>query len=54
MPYDAGFILVRDGTLHHDTFASPAAYLQRETRGWPPALCGPAISVPIYRAAFAR
>lgn len=31
--YDAGFILVRDGTLHYDTFASPAAYLARETRG---------------------
>lgn len=31
--YDAGFILVRDGKLHHDTFASPAAYLARETRG---------------------
>lgn len=31
--YDAGFILVRDGRLHHDTFASPAAYLARETRG---------------------
>lgn len=31
--YDAGFILVRDGTLHHDTFASPANYLRRETRG---------------------
>jgi aromatic-L-amino-acid/L-tryptophan decarboxylase len=33
VPYDAGFILVRDGTLHHATFASPAAYLRRETRG---------------------
>jgi aromatic-L-amino-acid/L-tryptophan decarboxylase len=33
VPYDAGFILVRDGTLHHDTFAAPAAYLRRETRG---------------------
>jgi glutamate/tyrosine decarboxylase-like PLP-dependent enzyme len=33
VPYDAGFVLVRDGQLHHDTFASPAAYLQRETRG---------------------
>lgn len=33
VPYDAGFVLVRDGALHHDTFASPAAYLQRETRG---------------------
>jgi aromatic-L-amino-acid decarboxylase len=33
VPYDAGFILVRDGTLHHSTFASPAAYLRRESRG---------------------
>ncbi len=33
VPYDAGYILVRDGALHHDTFASPAAYLQRATRG---------------------
>jgi aromatic-L-amino-acid/L-tryptophan decarboxylase len=33
VPYDAGFILVRDGALHRDTFAAPAAYLRRETRG---------------------
>jgi glutamate/tyrosine decarboxylase-like PLP-dependent enzyme len=33
VPYDAGFILVRDGTLHKNTFAAPAAYLRRETRG---------------------
>lgn len=33
VPYDAGFVLVRDGAMHHSTFASPAAYLQRETRG---------------------
>ncbi len=33
VPYDAGFILVRDGTQHQDTFAAPAAYLQRDTRG---------------------
>jgi aromatic-L-amino-acid/L-tryptophan decarboxylase len=33
VPYDAGFILVRDGALQYDTFASPAAYLQRESRG---------------------
>ncbi len=33
VPYDAGFILVRNGALHHSTFASPAAYLKRETRG---------------------
>ncbi|MBF0550676.1 MAG: aspartate aminotransferase family protein [Deltaproteobacteria bacterium] len=33
VPYDAGFILVRDGQLHHQTFASTAVYLKRETRG---------------------
>jgi len=33
VPYDAGFILVRDGALHQATFASPVAYLRRETRG---------------------
>jgi aromatic-L-amino-acid/L-tryptophan decarboxylase len=33
VPYDAGFILVRDGELHRRTFASQAAYLRRETRG---------------------
>lgn len=32
-PYDAGFLLVRDGALHRATFASSAAYLRRETRG---------------------
>lgn len=33
VPYDAGFILVRDEALHHQTFASTATYLQREKRG---------------------
>ncbi|MFT5591244.1 MAG: aromatic-L-amino-acid decarboxylase [Bradyrhizobium sp.] len=33
VPYDAGFIIVRDGRQHLDTFASPAAYLRRDTRG---------------------
>ena len=33
VPYDAGFLLVRDGSKHRDTFASPAAYLRRATRG---------------------
>jgi aromatic-L-amino-acid decarboxylase len=33
VPYDAGFILVRDGALHRRTFAAQAAYLRRETRG---------------------
>jgi glutamate/tyrosine decarboxylase-like PLP-dependent enzyme len=33
VPYDAGFLLVRDGEKHRDAFAAPAAYLRRETRG---------------------
>jgi aromatic-L-amino-acid decarboxylase len=33
VPYDAGFILVRDGVLHKNAFASPAAYLKRVERG---------------------
>jgi aromatic-L-amino-acid/L-tryptophan decarboxylase len=33
VPYDAGFILVRDGAVHRRTFAAPAAYLGREVRG---------------------
>jgi aromatic-L-amino-acid decarboxylase len=33
VPYDAGFLMVRDGNKHRDTFAAPAAYLRRETRG---------------------
>ncbi len=30
VPYDAGFILVRDGVLHRKAFATSAAYLRRE------------------------
>jgi glutamate/tyrosine decarboxylase-like PLP-dependent enzyme len=33
VPYDAGFLLVRDSGQHRDAFAAPAAYLRRETRG---------------------
>jgi len=33
VPYDAGFLIVRDGEQHRETFAAPAAYLRRETRG---------------------
>src|SRR5579871_85997 len=33
VPYDAGFLLVRNGEMHRETFASPAAYLRREARG---------------------
>jgi glutamate/tyrosine decarboxylase-like PLP-dependent enzyme len=41
VPYDAGFILVRDGALQRDTFASPATYLRRETRGLAAGNCWP-------------
>ena len=33
VPYDAGFVLVRDGELQRKTFAASASYLRRETRG---------------------
>ncbi|OIQ86300.1 L-2,4-diaminobutyrate decarboxylase [mine drainage metagenome] len=33
VPYDAGFVLIRDGKLHRDSFASATAYLKRESRG---------------------
>ena len=33
VPYDAGFILVRDGVLHRQAFAASAPYLRRELRG---------------------
>jgi aromatic-L-amino-acid decarboxylase len=33
VPYDAGFVLVRNGRRHFETFASPAAYLRRESQG---------------------
>jgi glutamate/tyrosine decarboxylase-like PLP-dependent enzyme len=33
VPYDAGFILVRDGEAQRRTFASPAAYLTRAETG---------------------
>jgi aromatic-L-amino-acid/L-tryptophan decarboxylase len=33
VPYDAGFLLVRDGAAHERAFAQPAAYLDRAERG---------------------
>ncbi len=33
VPYDAGFILVRDSDAHRNAFAAPQVYLHRETRG---------------------
>jgi glutamate/tyrosine decarboxylase-like PLP-dependent enzyme len=32
-PYDAGFVLVRDGVLHRNTFAESPPYLKKEPRG---------------------
>jgi len=33
VPYDAGYVLVRDGAMHRATFAAPASYLRRDSRG---------------------
>jgi glutamate/tyrosine decarboxylase-like PLP-dependent enzyme len=49
VPYDAGFLLVRDPELHKATFASQAAYLRRDSRGlaggdWWPCDFGPDLS----------
>ncbi len=49
VPYDAGFLIARDGASLLQTFATPAAYLQRETRGlaggdWWPCDYGPDLS----------
>jgi glutamate/tyrosine decarboxylase-like PLP-dependent enzyme len=33
VPYDAGFLLTRDGAAHRATFAAPAAYLSRAEKG---------------------
>jgi aromatic-L-amino-acid/L-tryptophan decarboxylase len=33
VPYDAGFILVRDGVLHRKAFAASPPYLRKELRG---------------------
>lgn len=49
VPYDAGFLLVRDSDLHRRTFASDAAYLRRDQRGlaggdWWPCDYGPDLS----------
>ncbi|MHB8285523.1 MAG: pyridoxal phosphate-dependent decarboxylase family protein [Caulobacteraceae bacterium] len=49
VPYDTGFLLVRDAEAHRATFASPAVYLQRFDRGlasgdWWPCDYGPDLS----------
>jgi aromatic-L-amino-acid decarboxylase len=49
VPYDSGFLLVRDGVLQRQTFAADAAYLRRAERGlaggdWWPCDHGPDLS----------
>jgi aromatic-L-amino-acid decarboxylase len=49
VPYDAGFLLVRDGAVQRQTFAADAAYLRRAERGlaggdWWPCDHGPDLS----------
>lgn len=49
VPYDAGFLLVRDPELHRATFSAEAAYLRRTARGlaggdWWPCDYGPDLS----------
>jgi aromatic-L-amino-acid decarboxylase len=49
VPYDAGYILVRDGELQREVFAAQVSYLARETRGlaagdWWPCDYGPDLS----------
>lgn len=49
VPYDAGFLLVRDGSWQRQTFASEAAYLSRAKTGlaggeWWPSDLGPDLS----------
>jgi aromatic-L-amino-acid/L-tryptophan decarboxylase len=41
VPYDAGFLMVRNGERHRDAFAAPAAYLRRETKGLAAGSCWP-------------
>ncbi len=49
VPYDAGFLLVRDAALHRQTFAAEPAYLRRAEQGlaggeWWPCDYGPDLS----------
>ena len=49
VPYDAGYVLVRDGGLQRDVFAASVDYLRREDRGlaagdWWPCDYGPDLS----------
>ena len=55
VPYDAGFVLVRDADMHRRTFSNPGRLSQsRAAAALRPAKCGRAISVPISRAGSGR
>ena len=51
VPYDAGFLIVRDGDRHRQTFSAPAAYLRRETGGLAAGSVWPCDLGPICHAA---
>ena len=50
VPYDAGFLLVRDAEAHRRTYYNPTTYLHRMPSGSAPAKYGRAISVSTCRA----
>ncbi len=54
VPYDAGFLLVRDGALQRNAFAASSSYLDAKPAAWPPDRPGLAITVPIFRVASVR
>jgi len=54
VPYDAGFILVRDGELQRKAFAASPAYLRKELGGLAAGSPWPCDTGPICRAVFER
>ncbi len=55
VPYDAGFLMVRDGVRHRDAFAAPAAYsAPGSPRACRQLAVAPATSAPICRAGSGR
>src|SRR5205823_14280020 len=52
VPYDASFLIVRDGDRPPDAFAAPAAYLRRETRGLAAGSLWPCDLVPALTPAY--
>ena len=54
VPYDAGFLLVRDAEAHRRTYYNPTTYLHRMPSGSARAKYGRAISVSTCRAVSAR